>query len=92
MPPGLSARSTTVQARGMTGILHGRGRTGRAGLHGRRAGALGEAVLDQPDRAAQRRNQTPDQRRRHIPNEAAALSAPRCSSRTMNGPSSEPAT
>ena len=57
--------------------------------------APGQAALDQPDRAPQRRDQAPHRGRRHLPQRgppSSASSAPSCSSRTTNGPSSAPAT
>jgi transposase-like protein len=44
-----------------------RGRAGRARLHDRPCRARGQAAQHQPDRAAQRREQTAHRRRRHLP-------------------------
>ena len=72
-----------------------RRRRGPAGLHRVPPGPLAQDLVDQPARAAQRRDQTTHQRRRHLPQRRLGRSgsSPPSSSRpTTNGPSPNAAT
>ena len=69
-PSGAGRRSVRAQA-AQARRPAGRGRGGRARLHDLPQGAPGQDPLHQPARAAQRRDQAANRRRRHLPQRGA---------------------